>query len=258
MSDAFYVGSVGLSTQQRALDGIANNIANVNTPTFKREQLRFADVVANRSATDAVPVDAERRAADALAGVMLDAQFMVNEPGEIERTGQSMDLAIEGRGFIELMGTGGQTVLWRGGGLKVNEDGLLASSHGLALRAGITVPADATAITIGRDGIVRATVPDSTEPVELGQIQLVRLDDAASVDRLDGSLYRVREGVNLTEAQPGEDGAGALVQGAVERSNVSLTDEMVRLMLVQRAYAANAQIVQAADQLMAIANGLRR
>ena len=94
---------------------------------------------------------------------------------------------------------------------------------------------------------------------ELGQIQLVRVDDPASVERLDGGLYRVREGgAALAEAQPGEDGAGLLVQGAVERSNVSLTDEMVRLMLVQRAYAANSQIVQAADQLMAIANGLRR
>ncbi len=94
--------------------------------------------------------------------------------------------------------------------------------------------------------------------MELGQIELVRIDDPSSVDRLDGGLYRVRDGAPLTEAQPGEDGAGTFVQGAVERSNVSLTDEMVRLMLVQRAYAANAQIVQAADQMMATANSLRR
>lgn len=258
MSDAFYVGAVGLQTQQRALDGIANNIANVNTPGFKRTQHRFADVVATRTQAETRPIDRER-GPDALAGVAIDAQFMLNEQGEIERTGQAMDLAIQGNGFIELMGPGGQTVLWRGGALKINEDGLLATAHGLPLRAAITVPSDATALAIGSDGMVRATVPGSEELVELGQIQLVRLDNAANVERLDGGLYRVLEGqAPTTEAQPGEDGVGTLVQGALEQSNVSLTDEMVRLMLVQRSYAANAQILQAADQMMAMANGLRR
>lgn len=257
MSDAFYVGAVGLQTQQRALDGIANNIANVNTPAFKRTQIRFSDVVVNRGEIGDIPAD-QARAPASFAGVAIDSQFMLNEQGEIERTGQAMDIAIQGPGFIELMGPGGQTLLWRGGALKVNDEGLLSTAGGLALRAAITVPADATAIEIGHDGVVRATVPDSAEPVELGQIQLVRIEDAAAVDRLDGGLYRLREGHVLAEAQPGEDGTGLIVQGAVERSNVSLTDEMVRLMLVQRAYAANAQILQAADQMMATANGLKR
>lgn len=259
MSDAFHVAAVGLRTQQRALDGIAGNIANVNTPGFKRTQLRFSDMVAP---SETLPTDPSRpdapRAADTLAGVALDPQFMLNEQGEVQRTGQPLDIAIEGRGFIELMGSGGQTLLWRGGALRVNEDGQLAASNGLVLRANITVPEDATQLEIGRDGIVRATIPDSTEPVEIGQIQLVRLESTHGVERLDGGLYRVAEGTVLNEVQPGEDGAGQLIQGAIERSNVALTDEMVQLMLVQRAYAANAQIVQAADQLMAVANGLRR
>lgn len=257
MSDAFYVGAVGLQTQQHALDGIANNIANVNTSGFKRTQIRFADVVATRGEPEAVRADAPR-AADTLAGVMIDSQFMLNEQGEVERTGQAMDVAIQGRGFIELMGPGGQTMLWRGGSLRINDDGLLATVGGLPLRAAITVPSDATALEIGGDGVVRATVPDSAEPVELGQIQLVSVENGANIDRLDGGLYRLRDGQAPTDAQPGEDGTGLLVQGAIERSNVSLTDEMVRLMLVQRAYAANAQILQAADQMMATANGLRR
>ena len=263
MSDAFYVGAVGLQAQQQALDGIANNIANVNTPAFKHSQVRFSDMVATRADTEAdaatAAAAAQLQGSNGATGVALDSQFMLNEQGELNHTGQAMDLAIDGQGFIELMGPGGQTLLWRGGSLKINEDGLLATSHGLALRAAITVPSDATAVTIGSDGIVRATVADSTDPVELGQIQLVKLDDPGSVDRLDGGLYRVREGAApLTDAAPGEDGTGLLVQGAIEQSNVALTSEMVQLMLVQRAYAANAQIVQAADQLMAIANGLRR
>jgi flagellar basal-body rod protein FlgG len=258
MSDAFFVGAIGLQTQQRALDGVASNIANVNTPAFKRSQLRFADVVATRADIDPAAAADPTRDNATLTGVMIDTQLMLNDAGEIERTGQAMDLAIQGNGFIELMGPGGQTLLWRGGAMKINEDGLLATAGGLALRAAVTVPSDATALTIGSDGVVRATVSDSEEPVEIGQIQLAKVDDPASVDRLDGGLYRVRDGVTLTDAQPGEDGVGTLVQGAIERSNVALTDEMVRLMLVQRAYAANAQIVQAADQMMGIANGLRR
>lgn len=255
MSDAFHVGAVALQTQQQALEALANNIANVNTSGFKRSEVRYADVVVRRGDGAAAAAAGER---ESVAGVVLDTQLMLNEQGELQRTGRSMDLAIEGAGFVELMGPAGQTLLWRGGALKVNEDGLLATDKGLALRAAITVPRDATAVEIASDGTVRATVPDTADPVELGQLQLVRVDDPASVARLDGGLYRAAEDTQLIEAQPGEDGAGLLVQGAIERSNVALTDEMVQLMMVQRAYAANAQIVQAADQLMGIANGLRR
>lgn len=257
MSDGFYVGAIGLGAQQRALDVIANNIANVNTPGFKRNQLRFYNLIASQSRSQTAAADLAQDV-DQSAGVALDSSPMLNDAGEIERTGRAMDLAIDGKGFIELMGPAGQTLLWRGGNLKVNEDGLLAATNGMALRAGITVPADATVIAIAADGRVTALVPDSADPVEIGQIELVRLDDVASVERMDGEIYRVREGASLTQAAPGEEGLGSLAQGAVEKSNTALNDEMVALMMVQRAYAANAQIVQAADQLMAIANGLRR
>jgi flagellar basal-body rod protein FlgG len=257
MNGAYYVGAVGLQTQQRALDAIANNISNVNTPAFKRSEVRFAEILANRVDPDVLPADVARQA-DTVAGVRLDSLFMLNEQGEIERTERQMDIAIQGAGFIQLMGPGGQTMLWRGGTLKVNDDGLLATANGIALHDAITVPQDATAIQIGSDGVVRAVTPDQVEPVELGQINLVRLEDASGVQRLDGGLYQTTDAARLTDARPGEDGAGLLVQGGIERSNVVMTDEMVHLMLVQRAYAANAQILQAADQLMGIANGLRK
>ena len=183
---------------------------------------------------------------------------MLNDQGELQKTGSTMDVAVEGGGFIELMGPDGRTLLWRGGRLKVGEDGQLAGAGGFALKAGITVPDDATALRIAADGTVSVQGADGTEPVELGQIRLVRVSDPSGIERLDGGLYRLAEDARLDEVAPGEDGAGQLVQGSVERSNVQLTDEMVRMMLVQRAYAANAQIVQAADQMMGIANTLRR
>lgn len=257
MNGAFHVGAIGMEAQQRALDTIANNISNVNTPAFKRSDVRFSEILANQPDPRALAADLGR-AAITTAGVTSEQVVMAGESGKIESTGRPMDLAVDGQGLIEVMGPGGQTLLWRGGTLKVGEDGLLATAKGLALKAGITVPGDATALELGSDGIVRAKVGDSAEPVEIGQIMLVKVDDPAVLQRLDGGLYRVEEGVTLLDAQPGEDGVGSLVQGGIERSNVELTSEMVQLMMVQRAYAANAQIVQAADQLMGIANGLRR
>ena len=256
MNGAFHVAAVGLDAQQRALDTIANNISNINTSTFKRSDVRFSEIMASRTDPGVARADFGRGLVGA-AGVVADPVFMVNEPGKIEVTGRPYDLAVDGAGMIEVMGPGGQTLLWRGGTLKVNEDGLLATASGFALKAAINVPTDASEIEVGADGVVRAKVADA-EAVDIGQIMLVKVDDPAVLTRLDGGIYAVVEGAQLVDAQPGEDGTGLLVQGGIERSNVELTTEMVQLMLVQRAYAANAQIVQAADQLMGIANGLRR
>lgn len=257
MSDAFYVGAIGLQSQQRALDIIAGNLANLNTPAFKRSQVRFYDVMATQPDPNVPVADLTDPSSD-LAGVSTDVVMMVGETGALQTTGQTMDFAIDGTGFVELMGPDGQTLLWRGGTLKVGDDGLLATAAGLPLKAAITVPDDVKNLTIGSDGVVKATPIDGSAPIELGQLDIVRVDDPTALTRLDGGLYRTADGARVTEAKPGEDGSGLLVQGALERSNVEMTTEMVQLMLVQRAYGANAQVVQAADQLLSIANGLRR
>lgn len=257
MNGAFYVGAVGLQAQERALDIVSNNIANINTPAFKRSDVRFSAVLASRDDPDAPAANA----ADlfSAAGVMASAAPSVDEPGDLQSTGKTGDLAINGRGFIELMGPSGQTLLWRGGALKVGDDGMLAAADsGLPLKAAISMPADATSFTIGTDGTVSAVTSADAAPVEIGKISLVTADDTGGFTTLNGGLYSVDDESRLREAVAGEDGAGTLAQGSIERSNVEMTGEMVELMLVQRAYAANAQIVQAADQLMAIANGLRR
>jgi flagellar basal-body rod protein FlgG len=257
MSGAFHVASVGLEAQQRALDIIASNIANVNTPAYKRSQVHFSELLANGA--DPAMIRADLGASIlGTAGVEANGEVMLDEPGRIESTGRPLDLAIDGRGFIELLGPDGQAMLWRGGALKVNEDGLLSTAAGMPLKAAITIPDDAQGLTIGSDGIVRAVLEAGADPTEIGQLMLVRVEGPSALQRLDGGLYRVEDATRVTDARPGEDGVGLLVQGGVERSNVELTNEMVQLMLVQRAYAANAQIVQAADQLMGIANGLKR
>ncbi|WP_447726070.1 flagellar hook-basal body protein [Sphingomonas koreensis] len=256
MGDAFEVGAIAMRTQQRALEILANNIANVNTQGFKRTQVRYADIVSNR--LDAQSVAEDRATPPAFAGVTMDPRLALDEQGDVQRTGRLMDLAIEGAGFIELMGPAGQTLLWRGGGLKILDDGMLATEGGIPLKAAVSLPRDAVELSIDKNGTVRVKVGSEAEAIEIGQIRLTRLDDASGVERLDGGLYRVEEARLLNNAEPGEDGVGFLVQGALERSNVELTNEMVQLIMVQRAYAASAQVVQAADQLMGIVNGLRR
>lgn len=256
MSGAFHIGAIGLDAQQRALDTIAGNITNVNTPGFRRSAVRFSELMASPVDNSVVRADLGSSLASS-AGVRSDPYFLLNEQGRLEATGRPMDLAIQGPGFIELMGPNGQTMLWRGGTLAIGEDGQLVAAGGPPLRAAITVPADSAGIEIGADGVVRARMAND-ERVEIGQIRLVRLDDPSLVERMDGGFYRLAESASLDDAQPGEDGLGGLVQGSVEQSTVELSNEMVQMMIVQRAYAANAQIIQAADQLMALANGLRR
>jgi flagellar basal-body rod protein FlgG len=259
MSGALQVSAVGLREQQRALNIIANNIANVNTPAFKRDDIRFAEIVMERTgpqlATPGLPGSDAR---NQYSGVQLTGMPMLFEQGALRRTEQSLDLAVDGAGFIEVLGPGAQTYLWRGGRLRVMGDGRLANEQGMVLAAAITIPEDATTLTIGRDGTVTAVVGEEIEPLELGQIELVRVISESDVDRIDGGLFRLADGAELRTGSAAEDGMGSLVQGSVEQSSVTFDDEMIQLLLVQRAFAANAQIVQAADQLLGIANNLKR
>ena len=258
MNGAFYIGATGLDTQQRALDIIANNIANLNTPAFKRSHAQFSQLmgvdVAPVSGGDGVP----SRAGPQFLGARLDAAPTDFSQGTLKQTGAPLDVAINGEGFIELMGPGGQSMLWRGGSLIVNPDGYLAAANGMPLQAMISVPRDAASVTIGADGKVTAMVGGSAEPLSIGQIDLVQDVDPATLTAMSGGLYTPAAEADLVSTAPGGDGAGVLAPGFIEASNVDLTNEMVTLLLLQRSYSANAQVVQAGDQLMAIANDLKR
>ncbi|MEI9997594.1 MAG: flagellar hook-basal body protein [Rhizomicrobium sp.] len=255
MNGAFYIGAVGLDAQQRALDVVANNIANINTPAFKRSTAQFSQMVAAaRDAAD-LPLAAAQRS-DGLAGAVLSGTPHVWSQGALQQTGSPLDLAINGDGFIELLGPAGHTILWRGGTLKVNDDGYLAAADGTALRAMISVPQGATAIAISATGAVSGTVNNATE--QFGQIDLVTTKAPDDLVDDGGGYYEAANPADLISLKPGEEGSGMLVQGSLEGSNVQLADEMTNLLLMQRAFAANAQVVQAGDQLMSIVNGLRR
>lgn len=257
MNGAFEVGAVSLRAHQQALEAIANNVANINTPGFKRADVQFAEIVT----APADPVtETERLAREATSlagGVRFTPRSMYSEPGELRATGSPLDFAIEGHGFVELMGPSGKSLLWRGGRLEVNRDGNLAAAGGAALRSLIAIPDDVRDLRIARDGVVSAKGNDG-ETIELGQIMLVRPESDADMERLDSGFYRLADAARAIDAVPGEDGAGGIVQGMIESSNVELTSVMVEMLLLQRAYSASAQVVQAADQISSVANNLKR
>lgn len=256
MSGALEIAMVGMRAQQRALEAVAGNVSNINTPAFKRIDLQFSELIGAQAGP---PPDEARVAIPAsVAGVIPAAMPQFDIQGAIERTGNPLDLAIEGLGFVELLGPGGQTLLWRGGTLRVMEDGALATNSGSILKAGITLPDDMTAVRIDRDGKVFVTQAGIDGESLLGEIPLVKIVDPLAVERLDGGVFQVLDEGSLFAGAPGERGLGSFVQGSRERSNVDLNSEMIALLVAQRAYTANAQIVRAADEFYGIANGLRK
>ena len=255
MNGAFYVGATGLDAQQRALEVVANNVANINTVGFKRSEVRFSELV-GVPAYDPTLAAASVAGQPALGGVSMSVSPRDFAQGDLRTTGQPLDIAIKGDGFIELLAPDGGSLLWRGGSLGLDRDGVLIGPGGLALKALISVPTEATALTIGRDGQVMATI--GGQPQVLGRIEMAMAKDMAGLTMVADGVYRPATAADVVAMTAGESSAGVFVQGSLEGANVELSNEMVTMLLLQRSYAANAQVVQAGDQLMAIANGLKR
>lgn len=253
MNGAFYIGATGLRAQERALGVTANNIANMNTSGFKRGQIRFGELMSPAS-----PDGLQGARLGGPSGVAALETLSVFDQGELRATGSIMDFGIEGQGFVEVLGPQGEGLLWRGGTLSINPDGLLATADGLPLRALVTVPEGAADLRLHPDGVVTARLGGDENATELGRLDLASVANPESLEALGDGLYRPADAARVSALVPGEEGGGLFVQGALEASNVSLSVEMVQMMLMQRAYAASAQVLQAGDQLMGIANGLRR
>jgi len=257
MNGAFEVGAVALRAQQQALEVQANNVANINTPGFKRTEVQFSEVVATRPD----PISENERLALASAprnaGVRTDTQMMISDYGDLQAGSSPLDLAIDGGGFIELLGANGESLLWRGGRLEVNEDGHLAARGLATLRSFIAVPDDATGIEIAGDGSTRVMLSNG-DIMEVGQITLVRPGSDDDLIPMGEGHFTLKEGARLLDAMPGEEGMGRLRQGMIEMSNVEMAQAMIDMLVLQRAYAASAQVIQTADQIASITNNLNR
>jgi flagellar basal-body rod protein FlgG len=262
MNQVLHIAATGLRSQQAALDTVANNLANVNTLAFKKGKARFADVVALSGAanmTDIELADRSNLRTETGMGAVVTSTRKVFSQGELRKTESSLDVAVLGAGFLELLTAKGETLLWRGGAMKVSPDGFLVAGNGLSLKTPISLPRDTQEISIDEAGQVTALVKGQSVPQSIGQLELVSVFDIEQLEPVGDGMYRLSDPkTEISRGTSTEQGLGVIRQGFLETSNVQLTDELVELMILQRAYAANAKMVQVADEIMALANGLKR
>jgi len=263
MNDSLYIAATGMHMQQKSVDTIANNMANVNTPGFKRGRVSFEDMVyrdlGGANIATGVPGAPGAQRLWQGSGVAVSSILKSFAAGEIKQTGRQMDLAIQGEGFVEVVAADGTPAYTRGGTLVIDKEGFLASAGGHALKPAIHVGVDAREIAIEADGRVMVRARDDASLVEAGRIELVRFADTSGLSALGSNLYQPTERSGEAIAgRAGEDGLGTLAQGFVEASNVNLVEEMVELMMAQRAYESSVKVIQASDELLAMSNNLRK
>lgn len=260
MFEALEIGATGMRAQQTQIDTIAHNVANVNTAGFRRAVVSFSEVSAALAGTPSMELLETARAQLVARGSGAIAHVSLSgAAGEMRQTSAALDVAIDGAGFLEVVRGDGTPAYTRAGSLKVNADGMLSTADGSPLAARIAVPPDATTLRIQTDGRVFAAVDGREDEMEIGEIELVSF---ANLDGLlaagDNQYVAAPQAGAPRVGRPGEEGLGTIRQGFLESSNVQLIDELVSLMLAQRAFEMNSKVVQAADQMMSLTNGLVR
>ena len=246
--------SSGMEAQQTRLDVTANNIANVSTNGFKRGRAEFADLVYQQLRPPGAPTGDGTTAPTGTEiglGTRLVATTRENSQGELKQTGNPLDLAIEGQGYLPITLPNGETAYSRNGALQLSAEGRLVTSDGYAVGGDITVPPEAQTITIAVDGTVTATLPGETQPAELGKIQLATFVNPGGLAAKGGTLFTETSASGAAVlGAPGEGGAGTLRQGMLEVSNVNVVTEMIDLIAGQRAYEINSRVIKAADDML--------
>ncbi|HYD61576.1 MAG TPA: flagellar basal-body rod protein FlgG [Noviherbaspirillum sp.] len=260
MNDSLYIAATGMLTQQMNVDTIANNLANVNTPGFKKGRVSFQDLVYREAGQTALLQEGQSTGSLARGtGVGVLSLSKLFTSGELKRTDAPLDVAIQGEGFFEVALADGTHAYSRGGTFQVNRDGMLTTSEGHLLKPGIHVGFDYKEIAIKSDGRVLVRARDQKDATEVGRIELVNFGDLSGLAAMGENLYRPTErSGDAIYGRPGEDGWGAITQGFIESSNVKLVDEMVNLMVAQRAYEMSVKVIQASDEMLAMSNNLRR
>lgn len=254
MNPTMWISKTGMQAQDDKLQAIANNIANANTVGFKRDRVMYEDLFyqierqpgSQRDDATLAPNGIQRGNGTRLVGTQ-----KVFTTGSLQTTGQSLDVAIVGQGFLQVELPDGKTAYTRAGQLQMNAEGRLVNSQGLPLQPQITMPPNTTSLTIAENGAVTATVSGSATPTELGQLTLAHFVNPTGLLALGDNLYRETTASGApTEGVPGTEAFGKLKQGALESSNVQVVEEMVDMISAQRTYEMNTKVLSAADNMM--------
>jgi flagellar basal-body rod protein FlgG len=254
MIRALSTAATGMDAQQTRLDVCSNNIANVSTPGFKKSRAEFQDLMYQTVRAPGAAAGQGARTPTGLQvgmGVRTAATQRMHGEGDLQQTGNPLDVAIEGPGFFPVQVPGGGTAYTRDGALNLDAEGRLTTADGYALATAVTVPPEAQSISIAADGTVTATLAGEAEPVELGKIELATFANPAGLQAQGRNLFVETQasGTAITGA-PGENGIGTLSQGTLELSNVKVVEEMIDLISGQRAYEVNARVIKAADEML--------
>ena len=262
MIRSLWTSATGMQAQALNLDVISNNLANVNTSGFKKSRAEFQDLLYEtiRPAGTSSSQDTEVPAGIQLGhGTRSSTVLKIFSQGNMENTQNELDLAIEGDGFFQIVLPNGETAYTRDGAFKLDSDGRIVNSDGFALEPEIAIPSDALSISVGLDGTVSVLQAGESIPSEIGTIELVRFVNPAGLISMGKNLFMTSEasGDEMT-GTAGENGLGTLAQGFLEMSNVSVVDEMVNMITAQRAYESNSKAIQAADEMLQLANSVKR
>ncbi len=259
---ALSTAATGMAAQQLNVEVISNNIANMNTVGFKRQQAEFEDLLyqdVERAGTQSsangniVPTGIQIG-----AGVKAGSVYRITEQGSMTQTGNQLDVAINGRGYLQVLMPDGTTAYTRAGNLSLNQDGQLVNSDGYLVQPQITIPSTATAVTISTNGQVQVTVPGQTAPTVVGQLQLATFTNEAGLEAMGDNLYEVSyaSGQPVT-GNPADPGFGTIMQGYTEASNVDAVSEITNLITAQRAYEMNSKVVTTADQMLSTTSQMK-
>jgi flagellar basal-body rod protein FlgG len=259
---ALNIAATGMSAQERNIEVIANNVANINTTGFKRSRAEFTDLIYQNERLQGVPSSGASatvpQGAQVGLGVRTAAIRSVNIQGSLTGTGNQLDLAINGRGYFQITTPAGETVYTRDGAFSTNAQGQLVTSDGLLLTPNIVVPPNATSVSVSQSGMVSATIAGQPAPQTLGQLTLANFVNEPGLMALGGNLFQQTAASGQpTVGIPGETAFGIVQQGYLEASNVDPVLEITNLISAQRAYEMNSKVIQAADQMSGTISNMR-
>jgi flagellar basal-body rod protein FlgG len=260
MIRALWTAATGMETQQTNMDVIANNLANVNSAGFKKSRADFQDIlyqtvkIAGASTASGIEVPTGVQVG---LGSRVAAVQKIFTTGDIQQTGNDLDLAVEGSGFFQVTMPNGEAAYTRAGAFKKDGTGRLVTSDGYPLFPEIIIPENATQISIGQSGAVEVFLDGESTPTEVGTIELTRFSNPAGLKGIGHNLFTETPTTGAPATGiPGEDGFGILAQGFLEGSNVSIMEEMVNMIAGQRAYEINSKAIKTADEMLQMTNNL--
>ncbi|KAF0205838.1 MAG: flagellar basal-body rod protein [Gallionellaceae bacterium] len=254
MIRSLWISKTGLDAQQTQMDVVANNLANVSTNGFKRSRAVFEDLLYQNIRQPGAQSSQQTQIPSGLqigTGVRPVAAERIHTQGNLAQTGNKLDVAIQGSGFFPVLMPDGTTGYTRDGSFQTDGQGQLVTSSGYVVQPAMTIPANASSVTIAQDGVVSVTQPGSVAPVQIGQMQLASFINPTGLQSNGQNLYLETSSSGApSTAAPGTNGTGTLGQGFVETSNVNVVEELVNMIQTQRAYEINSKAITTSDQML--------